>query len=91
MSSLEVTITDATGAKEQAATVPADAPVVRIIARLVQLMQLPLVGPDGQPLAYKFHHRTSGRQLREDETLSAAGVAPGDVLRLVPEITAGAA
>jgi hypothetical protein len=91
MSGLDVTITDATGTKEQQATVPGDAPVVRIIARLVQLMQLPLTGPDGQPLAYKFHHRTSGRQLREDETLTSAGVGSGDILRLVPEITAGAA
>jgi hypothetical protein len=53
--------------------VPTDAPAVRIIARLVQLMELPMSGPDGQPLAYKFHHRSSGRQLREDETLAAAG------------------
>lgn len=90
MSTLDVVITDATGTKEQDASVPADAPAVRIIARLVQLMQLPMSGPDGQPLAYKFHHRASGRQLREDETLAAAGVASGDVLRLVPEITAGA-
>ena len=90
MASIDVTITDATGTKEQDASVPDDAPAVRIIARLVQLMELPLSGPDGQPLAYKFHHRASGRQLREDETLGMAGVSSGDVLRLVPEITAGA-
>lgn len=90
MAALDVIITDATGTKEQDASVPADAPAVRIIARLVQLMELPMSGPDGQPLAYKFHHRSSGRQLREDETLTAAGVATGDILRLVPEITAGA-
>jgi hypothetical protein len=87
---IDANITDATGTKEQAATVPGDAPAVRIIAKLVQLMQLPLTGPDGQPLAYKFHHRSSGRQLREDQTLTEAGVATGDTLRLVPEITAGA-
>jgi uncharacterized ubiquitin-like protein YukD len=90
MAAIDVTITDATGTKEQDASVPDDAPAVRIIAKLVQLMGLPLSGPDGQPLAYKFHHRSSGRQLREEETLTAAGVAHGDVLRLVPEITAGA-
>lgn len=90
MASLDVTITDATGTKEQDASVPDDAPAVRIIARLVQLMELPMSGPDGQPLAYKFHHRASGRQLREEETLAMAGVSSGDQLRLVPEITAGA-
>lgn len=89
MSALNVVITDASGSKEQDATVPADAPVIRLIAKLVELMSLPLVGPDGQPLAYKFHHRASGRQLRDDETLASAGVADGDTLRLVPEITAG--
>lgn len=90
MASIDVTITDATGTKEQDASVPDDAPAVRIIARLVQLMELPLSGPDGQPLAYKFHHRASGRQLREDESLAMVGVSSGDILRLVPEITAGA-
>lgn len=89
MSTIDVVITDASGSKEQDATVPAGAPVIRLIAKLVELMSLPLIGPDGQPLAYKFHHRASGRQLRDDETLATAGVSQGDSLRLVPEITAG--
>lgn len=89
MDSMDVTIMDATGTKERDATVPADAPAIRLIARLVELLNLPLNGPDGQPLAYKFHHRATGRQLRDEETLAQAGVSPGDSLRLVPEITAG--
>lgn len=86
---MNVTIMDATGTKQQEAEVPGDAQVIRLIAKLVELMNLPLSGPDGQPLAYKFHHRNSGRQLRDDETLVDAGVTDGDTLRLVPEITAG--
>ena len=35
------------------------------------------------------HHRASGKQLLDNETLAAAGVRDGDVLRLQPEITAG--
>jgi hypothetical protein len=89
MSTLEVTIADATGSKTQDATVPANAPAIRLIAKLIELLELPLTGPDGQPLSYKFHHRASGRQLRDDETLAAAGVQNGDTLRLVAEITAG--
>ena len=89
MSTLEVTIADATGGKTQDATVPANAPAIRLIAKLIELLELPLTGPDGQPLSYKFHHRASGRQLRDDETLAAAGVQNGDTLRLVAEITAG--
>ena len=61
----------------------------RIVARLVELMELPVSGPDGQPLSYKFHHKQSGRQIADEETLEEAGVRQGDVLRLVAEITAG--
>lgn len=86
---MNVIIMDATGTKQQEADVPDEAQVIRLIAKLVELMHLPLAGPDGQPLAYKFHHRNSGRQLREDQTLAEAGVSEGDTLRLVPEITAG--
>jgi len=89
MSNRNVIISDATGTRRQEASVPADAPSIRIIARLIDLMQLPVIGPDGQPLSYKFHHRASGRQLRDDETFDAAGVNDGDTLRLVAEITAG--
>jgi uncharacterized ubiquitin-like protein YukD len=89
MATRNIIVTDATGARSQEAAVPDDAPVIRIIARLLDLMELPLIGPDGQPLAYKFHHRSTGRQLRDDETLASAGVAEGDTLRLIAEITAG--
>jgi hypothetical protein len=89
MSNIDLTITDATGSRQQAATVPSDAPTIRVIAKLIELMRLPVTGPDGQPLSYRFHHRASGRQLRDEDTLAGAGVVDGDVLRLVAEITAG--
>jgi uncharacterized ubiquitin-like protein YukD len=85
----DVIITDATGSRQQEASVPDDARSIRLIAKLIELLGLPVTGPDGQPLSYKFHHRASGRQLRDDETLAEAGVADGDTLRLVAEITAG--
>lgn len=86
---VNVTIMDVTGNKEQQATLPDDAPVRRIITKLVQMMNLPSTGPDGQPMSYKFHHKASGKQLADDQTLSQANVQDGDVLRLQPEITAG--
>jgi uncharacterized ubiquitin-like protein YukD len=89
MSSIDVVVSDATGSRRQEATVPDDARSIRLMAKLVEAMNLPLVGPDGQPLSYKLHHKASGRQLRDDDTLAGAGVANGDSLRLVPEITAG--
>lgn len=89
MGKVTVTVVDTTGNKEQQASLPDDAPVRRIIAKLVQMMSLPAVGPDGQPMSYKFHHKASGKQLSDEQTLAEAGVADGDLLRLQPEITAG--
>lgn len=89
MGKVTVTVIDATGNKEQEATLPDDAPVGRIIGKLINLMSLPTTSPDGQPMNYKFHHKSSGKQLNDDETLESAGVKDGDVLRLQPEITAG--
>lgn len=89
MSDITIEVWDATGNKRQLVEVPADAPVDRLVAVLVDRMNLPRNSPDGQLMSYKFHHKASGRQLLEDETLQSAGVANGDVLRLQPEITAG--
>jgi len=89
MADIEVVVTDATGARRDDVVVPDDAPTGRIIARLVEVLNLPLVAPDGQPMSYKFHHVDASRQLRDDVSLADSGVGPGSTLRLVPEITAG--
>ena len=86
---IDIVVIDATGSRQQDATVPGTAESLRLIAKLVELMDMPVVGPDGQPLSYKVHHKRLGRQLRDEETLIDAGVQDGDTLRLVPEITAG--
>jgi hypothetical protein len=89
MQNINIEVWDATGNKKQVVELPADAIVNRVIAVLVDKMNLPRHSPDGQLMSYKFHHRSSGRQLLENESLLAAGVRDGDVLRLQPEITAG--
>lgn len=89
MGKVNVKIMDATGNKEKEATLPDDAAVKRIIVKLVQMMNLPTTGPDGAPMSYKFHHKASGMQLTDEQTLAEAHVKDGDVLRLQPEITAG--
>jgi uncharacterized ubiquitin-like protein YukD len=86
---ITIEVWDATGNKKQAVEVPADAPVNRVIAVLVERMNLPRQSPDGQMMSYKFHHKASGRQLLDNQTLASAGVRDGDILRLQPEITAG--
>ena len=90
MGEITIEVWDATGNKRQSVEVPSDAPVNRVIAELVDRMNLPRHSPDGQLMSYKFHHKASGRQLVDTATLSNEGVQDGDVLRLQPEITAGA-
>lgn len=89
MAKINVMIIDATGNKQQEAVLPDDAPVKRIIEALLPKMKMPVIGPDGEPISYKFHHKASGKQLTENQSLAEAGVKDGDVLRLYPEITAG--
>jgi hypothetical protein len=89
MANISVVVTDATGGRRDEVDMPDDQPTIRVIAALVNALGLPLVGPDGQPMSYRFHHAETQAQLRDDSTLSASGVKSGDTLRLVPEITAG--
>ncbi len=91
MAMITVEVWDATGSKRQPVEVPDDAAINRILVILVERMSLPQKSPDGQPMSYKFHHKASGRQLLDNQTLRDAGVKAGDVLRLQPEITAGGA
>lgn len=90
MGKLNVIIADTTGNKEQRVGLPDDIKCGIIMVKLVEKVKLPSVGPDGNMISYKFVHKASGRQLLETQTLREAGVKDGDVLRLQPEITAGA-
>jgi hypothetical protein len=89
MGNIVVQVWDATGSKRQEVEVPEDAPVNRVLVVLVEKMRLPRNSPDGQLMSYKFHHKATGRQLFDHQSLKEAGVQAGDVLRLQPEITAG--
>ena len=86
---ITVEVWDATGNKRRMVEMPDDAPVNRLLAVLLEKMKFPQFAPDGQPLSYKFHHRPSGKQLLDEQTLADVGARDGDVLRLQPEITAG--
>lgn len=88
-SDVTLEVWDATGNKRQTVVVPADVPVNRIMVVLVDKLNLPRSGPDGQLMSYRFHHKASGRQLLDSETLAEAQVRDGDIVRVQPEITAG--
>jgi uncharacterized ubiquitin-like protein YukD len=90
MGMITVQVWDATGSKRQDVELPDDAPVNRVLVVLIEKMKLPRQSPDGQLMSYKFHHKATGRQLLDGQSLRDAEVKDGDVLRLQPEITAGA-
>lgn len=89
MAKVNVIIVDTTGNKEKKVGLPDDIKTGVIMVKLVEKIKLPVVGPDGNPISYKFINKVSGKQLLETQTLSEAGIKDGDVLRLQPEITAG--
>ena len=86
---IKVTFLDQTGAKSVKAVIAETVPVRRILPNIITKMNLPVTGPDGQPMSYSLDHKEGGRRLTEDQTLSVAGVRDGDHLIVYPEIVAG--
>ena len=90
MGMLTTRVWDVTSSRSQLVEAPDDVPIARLLIILVERMNLPLNSPDGQIMSYKLHHRRTGQQLLDKQTLAEAGVQARDELRLQPEITAGA-
>ncbi len=85
----KVTFLDQTGSKSVEAVVSDTVTVQRILPSIITKMNLPMVGPDGQPMSYSLDHKEGGRRLHESETLIQAHVNSGDHLIIYPEIVAG--
>jgi hypothetical protein len=85
----QVTFLDQTGAKSVEAVVSDTVTVQRILPNIITKMNLPMVGPDGQPMSYSLDHKEGGRRLHETETFVQASVNNGDHLIIYPEIVAG--
>ncbi len=90
MSKIKVVVSDVTGAKRNTVLLPASLPVKRWISPMITKLGLPTQESDGRPLVYKLHHKQSGKTLAEEDTLTGVGVAEGDTLQLIPQVTAGA-
>src|SRR5579863_7058535 len=73
MGLIKVEVWDATGTKRQEVQMPDDAPVNRLLVVLLEKLNFPMYAPDGQPLSYKLHHRSSGKQLLDEQTLGDVG------------------
>jgi hypothetical protein len=87
---INLEVWDATGNKRLRVQVPDDVAVERVLMVLADKLSLPRHAPDGQLMSYKFHHRRLGVQLIDDQTLSQQNVLADDIVRIQPEITAGA-
>lgn len=85
----KVTFLDQTGSKSIEAVVSDTVTVQKILPSIISKMNLPIVGPDGQPMSYSLDHKQGGRRLHESETLVSAAVNDGDHLIIYPEIVAG--
>jgi ubiquitin-protein ligase len=72
------------------AEVPDDVPVHDLLTELTSMLELPTVGPDGRPMAYRIDSKALGRELKDVETLAGANVPNNDRLMLTADITAGA-
>jgi DNA-directed RNA polymerase subunit RPC12/RpoP len=86
MPSINVTVFDSTENKRVPVELPDDAPANKLIAVLVEKLKLPKSGPDGAPLSYKFHHKNSGKQVQDGQTLALAGVKEGGQLSTPPPL-----
>ena len=90
MADLNVTIVLPAGGA-RTAEVPDDVPIRELVPELVSVLELPTTGPDGRPMGYRLDSKALGRELRESETLAAAGVPQNDRLMITADVTAGAA
>jgi hypothetical protein len=89
MGMIKLRVSDISGSRINEVEAPDDVEIARILMVLVERMSLPLNSPDGQLMSYKLHHRRTGSQLLDNQTMAQANVIDGDELRLQPEITAG--
>ena len=71
------------------AEVPDDVAIKELLPELATTLELPTVGPDGRPISYRLDSKALGRELKEDETLTSAGIPDNDRLMVTADITAG--
>ena len=86
---MDIIVVDAAGSRSDQVEVPSNVAAGLIIPKLVELKNLPVYDPGGRPISYRFHHKATGRQVGDADTLTNAGVANGDTVRLIAEVTAG--
>lgn len=87
-----VGIIDQTSGKKYTVILPTNVPVSRLRPAIVKQLGLPTEGPGGAPMQYHLALESEGgvTRLEEDETLGGAHIQDGAMLRITPEMRAGA-
>jgi hypothetical protein len=88
MSEIPVTLVLPSGGTRNA-EVPDDVAVKDLLPELTTSLELPTTGPDGRPMSYRLDSKALGRELKEEETLSQAGIPQDDRLMMTADVTAG--
>ncbi len=88
MSDISVTLVLPSGGS-RVAEVPDDVVVKELLPELTTSLELPTTGPDGRPMSYRLDSKALGRELKEEETLSQAGIPLNDRLMMTADVTAG--
>jgi hypothetical protein len=88
MSDLSVTVVLPSGGS-RTAELPDDVTVKELLPELTTSLELPVTGPDGRPMSYRLDSKALGRELKEEETLSQAGIPKDDRLMMTADVTAG--
>jgi hypothetical protein len=88
MSDISVTLVLPSGGS-RVAEVPDDVVVKDLLPELTTSLELPTTGPDGRPMSYRLDSKALGRELKEEETLSQAGIPLNDRLMMTADVTAG--
>ncbi|MGV8026679.1 MAG: EsaB/YukD family protein [Anaerolineaceae bacterium] len=88
MSDKNITLVLPSGGSRNA-EIPDDVEIKDLLPELATTLELPTVGPDGRPVNYRLDSKALGRELKEDETLTSAGIPDNDRLMITADITAG--
>ena len=89
MGMINIIIIDESRNRKQSVELPDDTPCDLLMKKLIEKINFPLTGADGNPINYKFINTITGQHVIETQTLSEAGIKNGDILLLQPKISSG--
>ncbi|HEV7955771.1 MAG TPA: EsaB/YukD family protein [Marisediminicola sp.] len=88
MADVAMTLVQPSGASNEV-EMPDDVPIGELVPDFISELRLPTTGSDGNPVVYKIHSKSLGRELDATETLASAGVPVSSPLLIAPFALAG--